>query len=102
MSSVDVAVTGLGLVTAAGIGAGPTWERVLEGASAATRDPNLDGLPVDFSCTVPDFRPGELLGRRSTLIHDRFTQLAIVAAREAVADSGLDPQTWDGTRVCRS
>jgi 3-oxoacyl-[acyl-carrier-protein] synthase II len=99
MSSVDVAVTGLGLVTAAGIGAGPTWERVCEGTSTAQRNPELAGLPVDFSCTVPPFKVSELVGRRSTLIHDRFTHLAIIAAREAVADSGLDPASWDGTRV---
>jgi 3-oxoacyl-[acyl-carrier-protein] synthase II len=48
---------------------------------------------------VPDFSAGKLVGRRSALIHDRFVQLAIVAAREAVADSRLDPRTWDGARV---
>ena len=30
---------------------------------------------------------------------DRYVQLAMVAAREAVADSGLDPASWDGPRV---
>jgi 3-oxoacyl-[acyl-carrier-protein] synthase II len=39
------------------------------------------------------------VGRRSALTQDRFTQLALTAAREAVADSGLDPGTWDGARV---
>ena len=37
--------------------------------------------------------------RRSALVHDRFVQLALVAAREAVADAGLDPTGWDGARV---
>jgi 3-oxoacyl-(acyl-carrier-protein) synthase len=48
---------------------------------------------------VPGFVTAQHVGRRSALIHDRYVQLAIVAAREAVADSGLDPLTWDGARV---
>ncbi|MCX4854911.1 beta-ketoacyl-[acyl-carrier-protein] synthase family protein [Streptomyces canus] len=93
------AVTGIGLVTAAGIGADATWQGVCAGRSAAARNPLLAGLPVDISCTVPGFSPREHVGRRSSLTHDRFIQLSITAAREAVADSGLDPKTWDGARV---
>lgn len=95
----EVAITGLGLVTAAGIGVQASWERVCSGRSTAATDPALAGLPVDFSCRVPDFDAGELLGRSSAWRLDRFTQLAIVAARQALADAGLDPATWDGTRV---
>lgn len=94
-----IAVTGLGLVTAAGIGVEASWRGVQSGVSTAKRDPALAGLPVDISCTVPDFSAARNVGRRSTLIHDRFVQLAIVAAREAVSGSGLDPGTWDGARV---
>ncbi|WP_327344233.1 beta-ketoacyl-[acyl-carrier-protein] synthase family protein [Streptomyces europaeiscabiei] len=99
MSAPPVAVTGLGLVTAAGIGAEASWRGVCEARPTARRDPSLQGLPVDISYTVPEFSATKLVGRRSTLMHDRFVQLAIVAAREAVADSGLDPKTWDGARV---
>lgn len=94
-----IAVTGLGLVTAAGIGVEASWRGVCRGESAAARDPRLAGLPVDISCTVPDFAPARHVGPRSPLMHDRFVQLAVVAAREAVTDSGLDPETWDGARV---
>ena len=99
MTAPAIAVTGLGLVTAAGIGVEASWRGVQSGVSTAKRDPALAGLPVDISCTVPDFSAAKNVGRRSTLIHDRFVQLAIVAAREAVAGSGLDPGTWDGARV---
>ncbi|HUH06640.1 MAG TPA: beta-ketoacyl-ACP synthase II [Egibacteraceae bacterium] len=95
----DIAVTGLGLVTPAGLGTQASWEGVLSGVSAAATDPNLAGIPVDFSCTVPGFDAVELLGRKAARRLDRFVQLAIVAAREAVADAGLDPQSWDGPRV---
>jgi len=94
-----ITVTGVGLVTPAGIGAEATWRGVCAGTGTARRDPSLAGMPVDISCTVPDFDPARHVGRRSTLMHDRFVQLAVVAAREAVADAHLDPGSWDGARV---
>ncbi|WP_369387670.1 beta-ketoacyl synthase [Streptomyces sp. CG1] len=94
-----IAVTGLGLVTAAGIGTQASWQGVCAGTSVCRRDPVLAGLPVDISCTVPGFDPARHVGRRSRLVHDRFVQLTITAAREAVSDCGLDPLTWDGGRV---
>ncbi|GHC06183.1 3-oxoacyl-[acyl-carrier-protein] synthase 2 [Streptomyces anthocyanicus] len=99
MTDPSLAVTGLGLVTAAGMGVDATWEGVLRGRSAGARDERLAGLPVDIACAVPGLQPARHVDRRSVLIHDRFVQLAIVAAREAVADAGLDPLTWDGARV---
>ena len=94
-----VAVTGLGLVTPAGIGVEASWSGVLSGASAAATDPALAGLAVDMSCRVPGFDASALLGAKAARRLDRFVQLALVAAREAVADAGLDPQSWDGARV---
>ncbi|MFC3998992.1 beta-ketoacyl-[acyl-carrier-protein] synthase family protein [Nocardiopsis sediminis] len=99
MSPGAVAVTGMGLVTAAGLGTEENWSRACAGGSAAATDPALAGLPVDISCRVPPFDADALIGRRSSMTLDRFTQFAMVAAAEAVADSGLDPQTWDGARV---
>lgn len=95
-----IAVTGLGLLTPGGEGAEATWEAVCAGRSLATRDPALDGLPVDFSCRLP--LPEEdidrAVGRKSWRM-GRFAKLAVLAAREAVRDAGLDPATWQGTRV---
>ena len=99
MTGAGVAVTGLGLVTPAGIGAAASWERICSGLSTASADDNLTGLGVDFSCRVPGFDGGALLGRRLAWRLDRVAQLALVAAAEAIADAGLDPQTWDGARV---
>jgi 3-oxoacyl-[acyl-carrier-protein] synthase II len=99
MFTHQLAVTGLGLVTPAGIGVANSWDRVLAGIPAADTDPTLDGNPVRISCRVPGFDAGELLGGRVARRSDPFVQFALIAAREAVRDAGLDPLTWDGARV---
>ena len=95
----EVAITGIGLVTPAGIGIESNWERICAGLPTAAHDPNLDGLPVAISCRVPDFDANALLGRRTAWRLDRVSQLALVAAKEALDDAGLLPATWDGARV---
>lgn len=98
-TSRAIAVTGLGMITPAGDGSATTWAGVRLGTATAARDTQLKGMPVDFSCRVPDSAdPAARIGRKSWRI-PRFAQLAVVAAREAVADAGLDPRTWDGARV---
>ncbi|MEU3720410.1 MULTISPECIES: beta-ketoacyl-[acyl-carrier-protein] synthase family protein [Streptomyces] len=94
------AVTGVGLVTAAGTGADAAWHGVTERlAPAAGPRPELAGLPCDFFYSVTDCDPGEILGVAAQRLMDRFAQLAVIAAREAVADAGLDPSVWDSGRV---
>ncbi|HEV2887763.1 MAG TPA: beta-ketoacyl-[acyl-carrier-protein] synthase family protein [Jatrophihabitans sp.] len=94
-----VAITGLGLVTPAGIGIEENWNRVSSGVSCAVRDEQLRGCPVDFSCRVPGFDADALIGGFASRQLARFVQLAIVAARQAVDDAGWDPRSWDGTRI---
>ncbi|MEU8780223.1 beta-ketoacyl-[acyl-carrier-protein] synthase family protein [Streptomyces sp. NPDC048637] len=95
----EVAVTGLGVISPAGIGARATWDALLTGRSTATRDPGLVGLPVDISCQVPDFDTARLVGRKAAWRLDRFVAMALLAARHAVADAGLSPAEWDAARV---
>ncbi|MER6786911.1 beta-ketoacyl-[acyl-carrier-protein] synthase family protein [Streptomyces sp. NPDC000658] len=95
----DVAVTGLGLVTAAGVGVEETWAKALSGEPTASPDPELSGLMVDFSCRVPGYDPVAEFGRRRAWRLDRYVQLALTAAREALDDSGLSSAQWDATTV---
>ncbi|MFE0805457.1 beta-ketoacyl-[acyl-carrier-protein] synthase family protein [Streptomyces sp. NPDC058812] len=96
---VEIAVTGLGLVTPAGHTVEANWAALCQGRSLAATDPDLAELPVDFSCRVTDFDAETELGRGSARRVDRFIQFALVAARRAVADAGLDRRTWEAERV---
>ncbi|MGK5631384.1 beta-ketoacyl-[acyl-carrier-protein] synthase family protein [Streptomyces sp. URMC 123] len=95
----EVAVTGLGLITPAGVGVPDTWEALCAGVPTAAKDPELEGLPIDFSCRVRNFDAADVLGRRLTWRTDAFIHLAVATAREAVADAGLDTGAWEGERV---
>ncbi|WP_030387436.1 beta-ketoacyl-[acyl-carrier-protein] synthase family protein [Streptomyces sp. NRRL S-241] len=99
MKGPEIAVTGLGMVTPAGAGLDANWRAVCEGAStAAATDPRLAGLPVDFCAAVTDLDISAV-GRRTVYRLDRFVQLVLAAAHEALADAGLSPADWDGPRV---
>ncbi|WP_369212773.1 beta-ketoacyl-[acyl-carrier-protein] synthase family protein [Streptomyces flavofungini] len=95
-----VAVTGLGMVTAAGNDTKAAWHEITSATtpSGVHRPEVLRDLPCDFMYTVRSLDAEGALGRTAQHM-DRFAQLAVIAAREAVADAGLDPRTWHGARV---
>ncbi|GES27754.1 beta-ketoacyl-[acyl-carrier-protein] synthase family protein [Streptomyces angustmyceticus] len=97
----SAAVTGLGLVTAAGVGAKATWHAVTQETvpGGVSHQEELADLPCDFMYTITGLDTTELLGVAAQRLMDRFSQLAVIAAREAVADAGLDPESWDSSRV---
>lgn len=94
-----IAVTGLGMITPAGNDTESTWAGVCAGLSSARRVPELSGCPVDFACTVSGFDLDAAIGGRAAFRMGRYVKFALLAAHEAVTDAGLDPGTWDGTRV---
>ena len=87
-----VVVTGLGAVTPLGGSLDRTWERLLEGASGCGPITAFaaEGHPVRIACQADEFVPGDWLDRKALHRTDRFTQLAVAAARMAETDSGLD------------
>lgn len=95
----DAAVTGLGLVTPAGLGVAASWARITLAEPTAATDPALAEVPPGFSCRVPGFDAEKELGERTARRTDRYTHLALLAVREALDDAGLTPSAWDGARV---
>lgn len=87
----SIVVTGIGIISPSGRGYDQASEGVLTGKTAAAQDQLLvdEGVSVTISCRVPDFDPDEELGRGAKRRLDRFTHLALIATREAVAHAGL-------------
>jgi 3-oxoacyl-[acyl-carrier-protein] synthase II len=87
-----VVVTGMGMVTPLGNDLESTWKALLAGRSGAgpITQFDTDGYGVHFACEVKDFDPTTWIDRKAARRMDRFTHLALSAARQAEADSGLD------------
>jgi 3-oxoacyl-[acyl-carrier-protein] synthase II len=87
-----VVITGLGMVTALGIGTEHNWQGMLTGANGIRNVTLCDstGLDSKVAGEVPDFDPLAFMDRKEARRTDRFVQLAIAAAGEALAQSGID------------
>lgn len=94
-----VAVTGVGVVTPAGVDEHSFRAGLGAGVSVARRQQELAGLPVDFACSLDAVDLDAAVGGRSVWRMGRFVKMALIAARQAVADAGLSPAGWDGARV---
>ncbi|MBS1879412.1 MAG: beta-ketoacyl-ACP synthase II [Actinobacteria bacterium] len=88
----DPVVTGLGALTPLGLDAPSTWRGLLAGESGVGPITHFDAsaLPTRIAGEVKGFDPVAHLGGKRAHRTARFSQLAIVAAREAAADAGLD------------
>ena len=87
-----VVVTGTGAVTPLGPDVEQTWAAMVAGRSGVgpIRSFDASDLPVRIAAEVRDFSVDEHFGVRDTRRIDRFAQLGLVAARQALAQSGLD------------
>ena len=87
-----VVITGLGAVTPLGADVETTWSRLLagEGSCAPITAFATADHTVRIGCEAANFEPDRWLDRRSLRRTDRFTQLALAAARMAEADAGLE------------
>ena len=94
-------MTGLGMVTPLGNTVEDSWAALVAGESGAGQitqfDP--DGFPVDFACEVKDLDVTDYVDYKASRRMDRFTHLALAAARQAEADSG--PRHRRGGRARR-
>ncbi len=85
-----VMITGLGAISGLGLNAAAFWEALQAGQSAIKPlDPPMDGIKIPVGSMVPDFAPENYFSSDELTILDRFSQLAVIAAQEAVDDAGL-------------
>lgn len=96
-----VVVTGLGAVTPLGNDVKTTWENTIAGKSGAGPITLFDAslFKTQFACEVKNFDPYELFDRKEARRFDRYSQLALKAAKEAIENSGLDLEKEDTNRI---
>ncbi len=104
-----VVITGVGLLTPLAAGRELSWSRLLAGQSGANRIDHfkVDDLPCRIGCLVPrvdgrgggggdvegSFNPDAAMSPKEQRRVDDFILYAMAAADEAIADSGLKPET---------
>ena len=96
-----VVVTGIGCVTPIGTGVEGLWAGLRAGRSAVRAITRFDAAPFRsrIAAELPDFRPGDFLDARRARRLDRFSQLAVVAARLALEHAALELEREDRDRV---
>ncbi len=92
-----VVVTGLGAVTPVGNDVATTWQGLLDGVSGAAPITHFDAtdFSVRFACEVKGFDPLLAMDRKEARRADLYTQYAMAASVQAMADAGLDGGGYD-------
>ena len=87
-----VVVTGLGAITPIGNDVETTWLNAVAGTSGAAPITHFDAskFKTQFACEVKGYNASEHFDRKKLRQLDLYAQYGIVAARQAVADSGLE------------
>lgn len=95
-----VVITGLGAVTPLGLTAGESWRAAREGVCGIGPITAYDpaGMKVQLAAEVKGFDADALFGKPEAKRMGRFTQFALAAAREALADSGFQVENADAKR----
>lgn len=95
-----VVVTGLGVVTSLSCQVDDLWNRLLQGESGihAIRLIDTSDFQIKIGGDIFDWDPKTHLDHREAKRIDRFSQFGLVAAIDAVRDSGLDFEREDRTR----
>jgi len=96
-----VVVTGLGAVTPVGLTVEETWKNLLAGVSGAAPITHFDSskFKTQFACEVKGLDVNQWIDRKEARKIDRYTQLALISAIQAVDDSGMDLEKEDKNRI---
>lgn len=96
-----VVVTGLGAVTPLGLSVEETWKNLLAGISGAAPITLFDSsmYKTQFACEVKGLNVNDWIDRKEARKLDRYTQLALISAMQAVKDSDMDLETVNKNRI---
>jgi 3-oxoacyl-[acyl-carrier-protein] synthase II len=92
-----VVITGLGAVTSVGLDVASTWRGLVGGVSGGGPITKFDAakFPVRFACEVKGFDPLQYMDRKEAKRSDPYTQYAVAASLQAMADAGLAAGGFD-------
>ena len=103
MTKRRVVITGMGVVTPCGIGVEKFWVSMLNGKSGVSLIESIDTekhtVKIAGEIKDTDFNPEDYMSSKDANRMDRFTQFAMVASDEAIADAGLDEAGIDPYRI---
>lgn len=96
-----VVVTGLGAVTPLGNNTEDTWNNLVAGVSGAAPITLFDAsqFKTQFACEVKNLKVNDYIDRKEARKIDRYAQLAIISAMQAIQDSGMNLEEIDKNRV---
>ncbi|MGG6229481.1 beta-ketoacyl-ACP synthase II [Tenacibaculum sp. SDUM215027] len=96
-----VVVTGLGALTPIGNNKEEYWNSLVNGVSGAAPITYFDAakFKTRFACELKDFNATDFINRKEARKMDRFTQYAMVASDEAIADANLNLDEVNKLRV---
>lgn len=96
-----VVVTGLGALTPLGNSVDAFWQGLANGVSGADFIKQFDAakFKTRFACELKNFDPTQFMDKKDARKMDPFTQTAVIAADEAIADAKIDRNSVDVDRV---
>lgn len=96
-----VVVTGVGAITPVGLSADETWRNLLAGVSGIGPITAFDptGLEVRIAAEVKGFNPRNFMDFKAARRMDRYSQVAVAAAGEAIRDAGLKITAENSDRI---
>ena len=99
-----VVVTGLGIITPIGTGLNKFWNAAIEGHSGISKIPSFKNLEIDayrsqIAGQIHGFDPLKFIDEKYATRVDRYAQFALVAAKEALEDAGVQMERENSDRV---
>ena len=87
-----IVITGMGALSPIGNDLQTIWQNLEKGQSGIGKIPNFDttDYPIDINGSIKDFNPEPHLNKKEARILDPFIQYGVVAAADAIADSGIE------------
>ncbi len=96
-----IVVTGIGILSPIGLSVADFWKALMEGKSGAAPITYFDttDFATTFACELKNFKADEYIDRKSADRMDPYCQYGVIAADQALKDSGLDLESIDRTRI---